>query len=152
MQVSTLNNFLLTELWVLRDRDTLRHVVWRYLTFNLLQHGHAVSASSRAVRADRSRRRVLPDLELRGDRPDLRIRYRSCRQLDLGRPRPSRPTPDRGLVQYDVHGVVRPISTVNLPELAAFNVDQVDPDIVVRRRFIGGRPRLRVANWRDADG
>ena len=35
-QVSTLNNFVLVELWVFRDRDTPGHVLWRYLTFNLL--------------------------------------------------------------------------------------------------------------------
>src|SRR4029078_12400792 len=35
-QLSTLNNFLLTELWVFRDRDHRSHVLYRYLVFNLL--------------------------------------------------------------------------------------------------------------------
>ena len=35
-QVSTLNNFILTELWVFRGREARRHIVVRYLTFNAL--------------------------------------------------------------------------------------------------------------------
>ncbi|HEY8179244.1 MAG TPA: GtrA family protein, partial [Candidatus Limnocylindria bacterium] len=35
-QVSTLNNFILTELWVFRGRDARRHLLVRYLTFNAL--------------------------------------------------------------------------------------------------------------------
>ena len=35
-QVSTLNNFVLTELWVFADRDHRSHVLFRYVVFNLL--------------------------------------------------------------------------------------------------------------------
>src|SRR5919199_2395632 len=35
-QLSTLNNFVLTELWVFADRDHRSHVVFRYLVFNAL--------------------------------------------------------------------------------------------------------------------
>ena len=35
-QVSTLNNFILTELWVFRGRETRRNLLVRYLTFNAL--------------------------------------------------------------------------------------------------------------------
>ena len=152
-QASTLNNFVLTELWVFRDRDTPGHVLWRYLTFNLLNMATLV------VR--------LPVLYLLSDVGGLHylvsnfvaigltfgIRYLVADNwIWAGRDRRDQ-RPIEGWFQYDVHGVVRLISTVNLPELAAFNVDhKVDPDIVIRRRFIGGRPRLRVANWRDADG
>ena len=152
-QASTLNNFVLVELWVFRDRDTPGHVLWRYLTFNLLNMATLV------VR--------LPVLYLLSDVGGLHylvsnfvaigltfgIRYLVADNwIWAGRDRRDQ-RPIEGWFQYDVHGVVRLISTVNLPELAAFNVDhKVDPDIVVRRRFIGGRPRLRVANWRDADG
>src|SRR6476619_6725041 len=35
-QVSTLSNFVLTELWVFRGREVGGHLIWRYITFNLL--------------------------------------------------------------------------------------------------------------------
>jgi len=35
-QVSTLTNFILIELWVFRGRQVGGHLLWRYLTFNLL--------------------------------------------------------------------------------------------------------------------
>ncbi len=58
-----------------------------------------------------------------------------------------------GSYQYDVHGIIRITSTVHLPELASFNVaHRVDPDIVIRRRFIGGGPRLHVSTVKGADG
>lgn len=58
-----------------------------------------------------------------------------------------------GAYQYDVHGIVQITSTVHLPELASFNVaHRVDPDIVIRRRLIGGRPRLHVSTTKGPDG
>jgi hypothetical protein len=61
--------------------------------------------------------------------------------------------PIDGAYQYDVHGIVRITSTVHLPELAAFNVAHaVEPDIVIRRRLIGGGPRLHVSTAKEADG
>src|SRR5215208_6452087 len=35
-QVSTLHNFVLSELWVFRGHDSPRHLLFRYLAFNLL--------------------------------------------------------------------------------------------------------------------
>ena len=35
-QVSTFTNFVLIELWVFRGREVGGHLLWRYLTFNLL--------------------------------------------------------------------------------------------------------------------
>ena len=35
-QVSTLSNFVLTELWVFRAREIAGSMLWRYLTFNAL--------------------------------------------------------------------------------------------------------------------
>ena len=152
-QVSTLNNFVLVELWVFRDRDTPGHVLWRYLTFNLL------NMATLLVRVPVLY--VLTDLagvyylisNFVAIGLTFGIRYLVADNwIWAGRDRRDQ-RPIEGWFQYDVHGVVRLISTVNLPELAAFNVDhKVDPDIVIRRRFIGGRPRLRVANWRDEDG
>ena len=152
-QVSTLNNFLLTELWVFRDRDTPGHVVWRYLTFNLL------NMATLLVRVPVLY--VLTDLagvyylisNFVAIGLTFGIRYLVADNwIWAGRDRRDQ-KPIDGWYQYDVHGIVRIISRVHLPELAAFNVaHQVEPDIVVNRRFIGGRPRFRVANWRDEDG
>ena len=136
-----------------RDRDTPGHAIWRYLTFNLL------NMATLLVRVPVLY--VLTDLagvyylisNFVAIGLTFGIRYFIADNwIWAGRDRRDQ-RPIDGWFQYDVHGVVRLISTVNLPELAAFNVDhKVDPDIVIRRRFIGGRPRLRVANWRDADG
>jgi putative flippase GtrA len=152
-QVSTLNNFVLTELWVFRDRDTPGHVIWRYLTFNLL------NMATLLVRVPVLY--VLTDLagvyylisNLVAIGITFGIRYLVADNwIWAGRDRRDQ-KPIDGWYQYDVHGIVRIISTVHLPELAAFNVaHRVDPDIVIRRRFIGGRPRFRVANWRDEGG
>ncbi len=58
-----------------------------------------------------------------------------------------------GWFNYDIHGLVRLRSTVALPELAMFNVRRpVEPDIVVRRRWLGGRPRAHVAVLSEPDG
>ena len=62
------------------------------------QHGDAGRPPAGAVPADRSSAGCTTCLELRGDRPDLRDPLSRGRQLDLGRPRPPRPAPDRGLV------------------------------------------------------
>jgi dolichol-phosphate mannosyltransferase len=152
-QVSTLNNFVLVELWVFRDRDTPGHVLWRYLTFNLL------NMATLLVRVPVLY--VLTDLagvyylisNFVAIGITFGVRYLVADNwIWAGRDRRDQ-KPIDGWFQYDVHGIVRIISTVHLPELAAFNVaHQVEPDIVIRRRFIGGRPRFRVANWRDESG
>ena len=152
-QISTLNNFVLTELWVFRDRDTPGHVVWRYLTFNLL------NMATLLVR--------VPVLYVLTDLAGFHYLFSNLMAIGLtfgirylvadnwiwaGRDRRDQ-KPIDGWYQYDIHGIVRIISRVHLPELAAFNVaHEVEPDIVVNRRLIGGRPRLRAANWRDEDG
>ena len=152
-QVSTLNNFVLVELWVFRDRDTPGHVLWRYLTFNLL------NMATLLVRVPVLY--VLTDLagvyylvsNFVAIGITFGVRYLVADNwIWAGRDRRDQ-KPIDGWYQYDVHGIVRLISTVHLPELAAFNVaHQVEPDIVIRRTFIGGRPRFRVANWRDEAG
>ena len=152
-QVSTLNNFVLVELWVFRDRDTPGHVLWRYLTFNLL------NMATLLVRVPVLY--VLTDLagvyylvsNFVAIGITFGVRYLVADNwIWAGRDRRDQ-KPIDGWYQYDVHGIVRLISTVHLPELAAFNVaHQVEPDIVIRRKFIGGRPRFRVANWRDEAG
>jgi putative flippase GtrA len=134
-QVSTLNNFVLTELWVFRDRDTPGHVIWRYLTFNLL------NMATLLVRVPVLY--VLTDLagvyylisNLVAIGITFGIRYLVADNwIWAGRDRRDQ-KPIDGWYQYDVHGIVRIISTVHLPELAAFNVaHRVDPDIVIRRR------------------
>ena len=54
---------------------------------------------------------------------------------------------------YDIQGLVKVRSRVGLPELAAFNVPyDVEPDLWIRRRWVGGGPRLHVAVDREPDG
>jgi dolichol-phosphate mannosyltransferase len=147
-QVSTLNNFILTELWVFRGRESRRHPVVRYLSFN------ALNVATLAVR--------VPVLVLFTEWVGLHymvsnliaigltfgIRYfiaenwiwagRDARdQSALG-----------GWFHYDIHGLARLRSRIALPELAAFNsTTPVQPDIVVERhRALGGflRPRLSI--------
>jgi dolichol-phosphate mannosyltransferase len=152
-QVSTLNNFLLTELWVFAGRDHRSHVVFRYLVFNLL------NVSTLSVR--------VPVLFLLTELAGFHylasnlvaigltfgIRYLIADNwIWAGRDRADHVTAG-GWFNYDIQGLVRLRSSVGLPELAAFNVDRVvEPDIVVQRRWLGGRPRFRVKIERDAEG
>jgi dolichol-phosphate mannosyltransferase len=152
-QASTLNNFVLTELWVFREREVGGHVLWRYLTFNILNLAtqfvrlptlyvltelvgvHYLVASLVAIGITFGIRYLVADNWIWAGRDQRQ-------QVPIG-----------GAYQYDVHGIVRITSTVHLPELAAFNVaHQVEPDMVIRRRFIGGRPRLHVMTSKGADG
>ena len=152
-QVSTLINFLLTELWVFRGRDVPGHALVRYLTFNLL------NVATLVVRVPTLY--VLTDLfgvhylisNVVAIGLTFGIRYLVADNwIWAGRDRRDQ-RPIEGWYHYDVHGIVRLSSMVNLPELASFNVAQpVAADIIVRRRFIGGGPRLHVATWRDPDG
>ncbi|HEY6571141.1 MAG TPA: hypothetical protein VIZ22_12670, partial [Candidatus Limnocylindrales bacterium] len=60
--------------------------------------------------------------------------------------------PVAGAYQYDVAGLIKIQSPIALPELAAFNVDHlVEPDLLVRRRWMGGWPRLRIRTTRTGD-
>ena len=152
-QVSTLNNFLFTELWVFRGREVNGHVLFRYLTFNIL------NMSTLFVRVPVLF--VLTDIvgmhylvsNIFAIGTTFGIRYLVADNwIWAGRDRRVQ-LPIDGWFQYDIHGLVRLVSTVHLPELAAFNVaHQVEPDIIVRRRLIGGRPRLRVSTSRGPDG
>ena len=152
-QVSTLSNFVLTELWVFRGREVGGHRIWRYLTFNLL------NLTTQVIR--------LPVLHVMTEIAGIHYLVSNMVALGLtfgvrylvadnwiwaGRDRRDQ-VPIDGAYQYDVHGIVRITSTVNLPELAAFNVThKVEPDIVIARRFIGGGPHLHAATVKGSDG
>jgi dolichol-phosphate mannosyltransferase len=149
-QVSTLNNFLLTELWVFAGRDHRSHVLFRYLVFNLL------NVSTLSVR--------IPVLFLLTELAGVNYLVSNLVAIGLtfgiryliadnwiwaGRDRADHVTAG-GWFNYDIQGLIRLRSSVGLPELAAFNVDRaVEPDIVVQRRWLGGRPRFRVKVERD---
>jgi dolichol-phosphate mannosyltransferase len=151
-QVSTFNNFVLTEAWVFHFRESRHGVVFRYLVFN------ALNTATLLVR--------LPVVYLLTDR--FGVNYLVSNLIAIGLTfgvryfvadnwiwagRDQRDQVARhGSYNYDVHGIVRIRSAVNLPELAAFNVDrEVTPDLEVRRRRLGGRLRAHVATWREGD-
>lgn len=150
-QASTLNNFLLTEFWVFRGREARGQVFVRYLIFN------AVNAATLLIR--------IPVLYLLTDHAGVHYTISNLITIALtfgiryliadnwiwaGRDRRAQQPVD-GAYQYDIHGLVRVRSVVALPELAAFNVQEriEAPDLVVRRRWLGGWPRFRIATWRD---
>jgi dolichol-phosphate mannosyltransferase len=152
-QLSTLNNFLLTELWVFADREHRSHVLFRYLVFNLL------NISTLTIRVPV----LLLLTELAGVHYlvsnlvaiglTFGIRYLVADNwIWAGRDRWDQRAVD-GWFNYDIQGLIRLRSTVALPELATFNVrETLEPDIVVRRRWLGGRPRARVAVLTEPDG
>jgi dolichol-phosphate mannosyltransferase len=149
-QVSTLNNFLLTEYWVFRDRELRGHVLIRYFVFN------AINAATLVVRIPVLY--VLTDLvgihylvsNLVAIGLTFGIRYLIADNwIWAGRDRRDQ-LPVAGAFQYDVQGILRIQSPVALPELATFNVNHVvAPDLLIRRRWMGGWPRLRIRTWRD---
>lgn len=149
-QVSTLNNFVLTEFWVFRAREARGQVIVRYLVFN------AVNAATLLIR--------IPVLYFLTDHAGLHYTVSNLVAIGLtfgiryliadnwiwaGRDRRAQ-RPAGGAFQYDVHGLLRIRSAVALPELAAFNVGHAldQPDLVIRRRWLGGWPRLRVQTSR----
>lgn len=149
-QVSTLSNFLLTELWVFRARDARGHVLVRYLVFN------AVNAATLLIR--------IPVLFFLTDSVGVHylvsnlvaigltfgIRYMIADNwIWAGRDRRAQRAV-AGAYHYDVHGLIRIRSVVALPELAAFNVSTpvTRPDLTIRRRWLGGWPRFRAATTR----
>ncbi len=151
-QVSTLHNFLLTEYWVFRARETRGHVLVRYLVFN------AINAATLFVR--------IPVLYALTDLAGVYYLVSNLVAIGLtfgvryliadnwiwaGRDRRDQ-VPVNGAFQYDVHGILRIQSPVALPELAAFNVQHaVEPDLLIRRRWTGGLPRLRIRTWAEGD-
>ena len=151
-QASTLHNFVLTEWFVFRGRESRHALVVRYLIFN------ALNVATLGIR--------LPVLVLLTELGGLHylvsnviaigltfgIRYLvSDYWIWAGRDhREERAV--AGWFHYDIHGLIRVKSRVNLPELAAFNVTTpIEPDLVVDRRWLSGRPRLRVATTLDGD-
>ena len=152
-QVSTLSNFILTELWVFRGREVGGHVIWRYLTFNLLNLLTQVIRlpTIYVLTVVGSIHYLVSNLVAIG--LTFGVRYLVADNwIWAGRDRRDQ-VPIDGAYQYDVHGIVRITSTVHLPELAAFNVNHaVEPDIVIRRRLIGGGPRLHVSTVQGRDG
>jgi len=151
-QVSTLNNFVLTEMFVFRGHESRHAMVVRYLIFNVL------NVATLAIR--------IPVLVVLTEAFGIHylvsnviaigltfgIRYLvSDYWIWAGRDRREERA-IRGWYHYDIHGLIRLISRVNLPELAAFNVTTpVEPDIIVARRFLTGRPRLRISTVLEGD-
>jgi dolichol-phosphate mannosyltransferase len=152
-QLSTLNNFVLTELWVFADRDHRSHVLFRYVVFNLL------NIATLTVRVPVLF--ILTDLfgvhylisNLVAIGLTFGIRYVVADSwIWAGRDRWAQVTVGKWF-NYDIQGLIKVRSRVGLPELAAFNVDHaVEPDLIVRRRWLGGGARLRVAVEGDPDG
>lgn len=146
-QVSTLNNFILTELWVFRGRDARRHLIVRYLTFN------ALNVATLAVRVPLlvlftewfGIHYVLSSILAIGVTFGIRY-FIADNWIWAGRDARDQSAED-GWFHYDIQGLARVSSRIALPELASFNTAQpVEPDIVIARRFgLGGLPRLRVS-------
>ncbi len=152
-QVSTLNNFILTEVWVFRGRELRGRALFRYLAFNL------VNMATLVIR--------IPVLWLLTDVMGIYYLWSNLvaivatfgvrfliadNWIWAGRDHWNQ-RPVGGAYQYDIGGLVRIQSPVALPELASMNVDHtVDPDILIRRRSIGGWPRLHIRTWRDVMG
>ncbi len=149
-QVSTLTNFLLIEFWVFRSRETRGNMLLRYLAYN------AINAATLVVRIPVMY--VLTDVggvnylisNLVSIGITFGVRYLVADNwIWAGRDRRDQRT-TAGAYQYDIHGLIRLQSPVALPELSAFNVSTpVVPDIVIRRRWIGGWPRLRIRTTLD---
>jgi dolichol-phosphate mannosyltransferase len=151
-QVSTLNNFVLTEAFVFRHRESRHGLLVRYLVFN------AVNVTTLVVR--------VPVLYVLTEQAGLHYLVSNLIAIGLtfgiryliadnwiwaGRDRREQ-TAVEGAYQYDIHGLLRVRSAVRLPELAAFNVGhEVQPDIVIRQRWLGGLPRFRARAWRAGD-
>jgi putative flippase GtrA len=146
-QLSTLNNFVLTELWVFGGREHRSHVLFRYLVFNLLNIATLVIRVPVLF--------ILTDLfgvhylisNLVAIGLTFGVRYLVADNwIWAGRDRWEQGRV-KGWFNYDIQGLVRVRSRVGLPELAAFNVRrEVEPDLVIRRRrWLGGGGRRHVA-------
>jgi dolichol-phosphate mannosyltransferase len=152
-QLSTLNNFVLTELWVFRGREHRSHVLFRYIVFNLLNIATLVIRVPVLF--------ILTDLfgvhylisNLVAIGLTFGVRYLVADNwIWAGRDRWDQVAVGK-FFNYDIQGLVRVRSRVGLPELASFNVPyDVEPDLWIRRRWLGGWPRLHVAVDKAADG
>ena len=152
-QVSTLNNFILTELWVFRGRDARHHIVVRYLSFNALNMATLVVRVPLLVLITEwiGLLPVVSNVIAIGVTFGIRY-FIADNWIWAGRDARDQTSSD-GWFHYDIQGLARVRSGIALPELAAFNtVEPVEPDIVIARRFgLGGLPRLRVST-RSEDG
>jgi dolichol-phosphate mannosyltransferase len=150
--ISTFSNFVLTQLFVFRGRDSRHGILFRYVVFS------AVNIATLFVRVPLLL--VLTNTlgiyylvsNLIAIGVTFGIRYLvSDYWIWAGRDHRDEVAVD-GWYQYDVHGLARIHSRTSLPELAAFNVAHpVEPDIVVDRRWIGGGPRLRITTAREGE-
>ena len=143
--VSTFNNFVLTELFVFRHRESRHNLVVRYVVFS------AVNFATLLIR--------IPVLLVLTNGLGIHylvsnlvaigftflIRYLvSDSWIWAGRDHRDQVAVD-GWYHYDIHGLAKIRSRTNLPELDTFNVrTPVDADIIVERRLMGGGPRLRA--------
>ena len=145
-QVSTLNNFVLTEWFVFRGREARQGLLVRYLIFD------ALNVATLAIR--------LPVILFLTNLVGIYYQVSNVVAIGLvfgirylisdywiwaGRDHRAERSIG-GWFHYDIHGLIRLKSRVNLPELAAFNQSTpVEADIIVDRRWLGGRPRLRLS-------
>jgi dolichol-phosphate mannosyltransferase len=150
--ISTLNNFVLTEVFVFRGRESRHRMLVRYLVFVALNIAtlfiripvllvltnvfgvYYLVSNLVAIGITFGIRYFVSDMWIwagRDHRDELAV---------------------NGWYHYDVHGIVRISSRTNLPELAAFNVTEpITADLVVDRRWMGGGPRLRATAFRDGN-
>ncbi len=143
--VSTFNNFVLTELFVFRHRESRHNLVVRYLVFS------AVNFATLLIRIPvllvltngLGIHYLVSNLVAIGI--TFAIRYLVADSwIWAGRDHTDQLAVD-GWYHYDIHSLVKIRSRTNLPELDAFNVGTpVEADIVVDRRSVGGGPRLRT--------
>lgn len=150
-QVSTLHNFILTELWVFGGRDSRRHVITRYLAFN------ALNLSTLVVRVPilvlftewAGLHYLISNLIAIGVTFGLRY-FIADNWIWAGRDARDQ-TAVEGWYNYVIHDLTRLRSRIALPELAAFNVQEaLQPDIEVERRsLLGGFLRLRIQTASD---
>ncbi len=151
-QVSTLNNFVLTEAWVFRHRESRHRLLVRYVVF------YALNTATLLVRVpvvfllteNLGLHYLLSNLFAIG--LTFGIRYLVADNwIWAGRDRREQVAVD-GRYHYDIHGILRVRSGVHLPELASFNVDRAfKPDLDVRRVRLGGSLRRGTATWRDGN-
>ena len=135
--VSTFNNFVLTELFVFRHRESRHNLVVRYLAFS------AINFATLLIRIPVLL--VLTNVlgvyylisNLIAIGITFLIRYLvSDSWIWAGRDH-SEQTPVDGWYHYDIHGLAKIRSCTNLPELDAFNVTTpVEADIIVERRWM----------------
>jgi putative flippase GtrA len=143
--VSTFNNFVLTELFVFRHRESRHNLVVRYLVFSALN----IATLLIRIPVLLVLTNVLGIYYLVSNLIAIGITFAvrylvSDSWIWAGRDHRDQVSVD-GCYHYDIHGLARIRSRTSLPELDAFNVaTPVEPDIIVERSRMGGGPRLRA--------